>query len=637
MICLNKRQENLLTTLLLKEEFINVNKIANDFECSERTIRNDCKYIDEWLSTFCNAYIKRKPNIGIKFSGDGTDKILVNQKLRGEVKRVNSELHKQVEILNLLLCNNKKVTLNDLSNKLYINKNIVREEISKLSVALNNYNLNVSTKKGSGIYIEGDEKDIRIMLVSFLFKYIDKYRLNIDEIEYFHIVDIIIVKNIMLTIEEDMDIRLTDISFKQLMLFLLINIIRIRLGNSLKVSNTKKELKLKMLILDIEDELKSNLSIVLNYEEKLFIESLILGMNKQINSNNIKKSLYLNEELASYTKKIINLVSEESGINFNNDILLYEQLICHLNVTMHQMKSNVYLENPLLDNIKTKFCFLFTVISSSIEIELKGKQITEDEIGYLTLHFQTSLERKYSKRESNKKASIVCPFSFGVNMLLKVKIEKRFDNIKIIETLREEDLKRDNFNKTIDFIIAFQEYENIQKPIFITTPLFTDEDENKLKEFTNKIKEKDTSYKLMNRLMMSDYLIRELEHDDIYEAITYLTNLLIEKHYAEKEYLQSIITREKSYPTNVGKGILFPHGDMKYIKQSVLCFARLKTPIKIRNGKDIKIILLLAYKKDDDRKVFRELFKEISNLTEDENMLDILSKCDIEKVKDILI
>ncbi len=36
---------------------------------------------------------------------------------------------------------------------------------------------------------------------------------------------------------------------------------------------------------------------------------------------------------------------------------------------------------------------------------------------------------------------------------------------------------------------------------------------------------------------------------------------------------------------------------MKYIKQSVLCFARLKTPIKIRNGKDIKIILLLAYKK----------------------------------------
>lgn len=76
---------------------------------------------------------------------------------------------------------------------------------------------------------------------------------------------------------------------------------------------------------------------------------------------------------------------------------------------------------------------------------------------------------------------------------------------------------------------------------------------------------------------------------------------------------------------------------MKYIKQSVLCFARLKTPIKIRNGKDIKIILLLAYKKDDDRKEFRELFKEISNLTEDENMLDILSKCDIEKVKDILI
>lgn len=64
--------------MLLKEEFINVNKIVNDFECLERIIRNDCKYIDEWLFIFCNVYIKRKFNIGIKFSGDGIDKILVN-------------------------------------------------------------------------------------------------------------------------------------------------------------------------------------------------------------------------------------------------------------------------------------------------------------------------------------------------------------------------------------------------------------------------------------------------------------------------------------------------------------------------------------------------------------------------------
>lgn len=37
------------------------------------------------------------------------------------------------------------------------------------------------------------------------------------------------------------------------------------------------------------------------------------------------------------------------------------------------MKSNVYLENLFLDNIKIKFCFLFIVILSLIEIELKGK------------------------------------------------------------------------------------------------------------------------------------------------------------------------------------------------------------------------------------------------------------------------
>ena len=172
--------------------------------------------------------------------------------------------------------------------------------------------------------------------------------------------------------------------------------------------------------------------------------------------------------------------------------------------------------------------------------------------------------------------------------------------------------------------------------MFITTPLFTEEDNNKLKEFISSIKSKDSSYKIMNRLMVSDYFIRELDHNNIYDAIEYLAKMLAEKHYVDEEYIEAVVEREKTYPTNIGNGILLPHGDIKYVKQSILCFARLKNPIKIKNGETIKIIIMLAYR-NDDRKEFQDLFKEIASLTEDKDMIEKLTTCNISDINKILI
>ncbi|RDY27122.1 PRD domain-containing protein [Romboutsia weinsteinii] len=634
---MNKRQEDLLTILLAESDYIDTNQLAEKLECSERTVRNNCKDINEWLSSFCSVEIKRKSNLGVKLVGEDCEKNLISQKLRREVKRGNSEIHKQIEILKLILLNStNKINFNEMCNKLYTNKNTLREEINKLSNKISEYDLEINIKKNSGMYVDGSEKNIRIMLVDFLFKYIDTYRLNIEEIDSFHAVDIIVIKNIMNNIEDRLNTRFTDTSFKQLMLFLLIGVIRVRIGNSLNENMDNEDIKLGELIEEIDRELKSNLCVNINQCEKNFISSLILSMNREISSDRVKENLRLNTDLVNYTKRIIKIVSDESGINFMEDELLFDQLLCHINATLQQIKNNVNLQNPLLDDIKTKYCFLFTVISNAIRSEGLHNDITEDELGYLVLHFQVSLERKSNKRDEMKKASIVCPLSFGVSTLLKVKIEKRLNNIEIIETIREEDLKRNNFNKNIDFIIGFQEYENIDLPFFITTPLFTGEDENRLKLFVNKVKIKETSYKIMNKLMISDYLIKELDYTDVFETIEYLATVLANKHYVEKEYVNSVIDREKTYPTNIGNGILLPHGDIKYVKQSILSFTRLKNPIKIKNGQTIKFIIMLAYR-SDDRAEFQELFKEISQLTEDKEMMKKMSTCKLSDIKKILI
>lgn len=630
---MNKRQEELLGMLIKENDYIDTNYVTEKLGCSERSIRNYCNDINNWLSTFSNVRIDRISNLGLKLIDHNNERNMVSQKLRREVKKLNSSLYRHIEILNLLLINkNTKITVSDISKKLYINKNIVREEINALINSLNEYELELNIKKNTGISILGAEKNIRIMLVDYFYKYIDSFRLNMEEVEIFHTVDVIVCRNIMNMIEERLNMRFTDISFKQLTLFFIISIIRIRQGKSLNLNEDYDYGNLIEILDDIEEELKSNLAININKNEKIFFLSLIQSMNKELTNN---QTLIIDKDIEKQTKEIIKLVSEESGINFEEDVLLYEHLLYHINTTNKQIKNNVSLKNPLLEDIKGKYYFLFNVISDAIRNN-NDVYVSEDIIAYLTLHFQVSLERKKRNREDFKRVSIVCPLSFGVSTLLKVKLEKNFDDIKIIETIREEDLKRNKFNKNIDFMITLRDYENIHLPKFITTPLFTKEDEIKLKDFISNIKVKDTSYRIMNKLMISDYFIQEIDYEDIYECIKYLAERLVKKHYVDKEYVKSIIEREHACPTYIGNGILLPHGDIKYVKQSVLCFARLKNPIKLKNGHHTKIIIILAYK-NDNREEFQELFQEVSRLTEDENMVKEIMNCNIKDIKNILV
>ena len=76
---MNKKQEELLTILIAEDDYINVEDITNRLKCSERTIRNYTKYINNWLNTFSNIYITRKSNLGIKLIDEKKEKNILNQ------------------------------------------------------------------------------------------------------------------------------------------------------------------------------------------------------------------------------------------------------------------------------------------------------------------------------------------------------------------------------------------------------------------------------------------------------------------------------------------------------------------------------------------------------------------------------
>ncbi|MDZ4957361.1 hypothetical protein GNF51_16625, partial [Clostridium perfringens] len=64
-----------------------------------------------------------------------------------------------------------------------------------------------------------------------------------------------------------------------------------------------------------------------------------------------------------------------------------------------------------------------------------GISLSEDDIGFLTLHFAASLERIKGNKGKVKRVILVCTTGVGTSLLLKVKLEDKVkDRLDIVDT-----------------------------------------------------------------------------------------------------------------------------------------------------------------------------------------------------------
>ncbi|KHF27280.1 PTS system mannose-specific EIIBCA component [Anoxybacillus sp. BCO1] len=88
----------------------------------------------------------------------------------------------------------------------------------------------------------------------------------------------------------------------------------------------------------------------------------------------------------------------------------------------------------------------------------------------------------------------------------------------------------------------------------------------------------------------------------------------------EREYKRSAKEREKLSSTYIGGGIAIPHGEVKWIKQSVLAIARMRAPIDW-GGDKVEFVMMIAIRPQESEQLKR-LFQELAHLSEDEEMLE---------------
>ena len=124
--------------------------------------------------------------------------------------------------------------------------------------------------------------------------------------------------------------------------------------------------------------------------------------------------------------------------------------------------------------------------------------------------------------------------------------------------------------------------------------------------------------------------IIELEANSKEEALRLLGSRLIEQGYVKEDFIESLLEREKNYPTGLPTepfGVAIPHTDGDRVHKSTVAFASLKNPVKfLMMGTDdklveVKLIFMLALKSPDDQ---LEMLQKLMELIQDPEMVSKL-------------
>ena len=437
---------------------------------------------------------------------------------------------RQEAIALLLIATNDYITSSSFAEKLSISKRTADSDISKLKTKLFPLNLKLDAKTSKGYRINGSERDIRNLCVNLLMRNIKleskQYTdfLPLGQIVHEIYCDLYLEKvlEIIHLVEEDEgDKELTYESKLMLLMYLVTMIKRMSMGNIIEdypeLYDNQPQNRKYSIALNIASQIEDKFSILVPTKEIYMITMYLEGIQYIVPERYLKTDWM---QMQILIDEIIQDMSKRMKVDFTNDKELYIDLQAHLGHTFFKIQHNIDITNLDLKEIKEKYLTCFNHLKETVKENKSSllKGITDSEIGYLVLHFCSSLERRM-RMLPPAKVAIVCLNGAATARLLRESILTRFSNISIIAVLPKVDLQLLR-KMELDFVISSINLGNIDIPYVIVNPLLTEKDYVEINKMLMNYSENHTAkydFDLMYSEFINNETIKDVQHqqDDL--------------------------------------------------------------------------------------------------------------------------
>ncbi|WP_300957910.1 BglG family transcription antiterminator, partial [Faecalibaculum rodentium] len=143
------------------------------------------------------------------------------------------------------------------------------------------------------------------------------------------------------------------------------------------------------------------------------------------------------EEILELARCFIEGFPGEQAALLGTDGQFIQGLVSHLEPTVIRLRNGLPIYNPLLKTLREQYPDLFErtrQAAGAMERRL-GMRLSDEEIGFLTMHAGACFERAGQQHGRRVKAAVVCASGIGVSALLCARLEKTFGAQMDLEAL----------------------------------------------------------------------------------------------------------------------------------------------------------------------------------------------------------
>lgn len=623
MISLNKRQIQLSYLLEKKDDYITIDTVSKIFGVSERTIRYDLDSVEKALKKY-NITLDRKPRFGVKLNINDSTTIQDIMK-EYEFKVYSSD--ERINIITLILLIEGKTTIEKIADRLGVSKNTIIQDFKSVKDNFKNSNIKIRNRSYHGLSLEGNEIEIRNTFFRLSNDLKENKSINMEE---WILTEQDFSKNTALNIiskiEEKINVEYSEIAVEELELITLF--IYGRWSNSNYVSydddeinNVKNERDFKVIKEVIEDVLKKQIKD----EEVYYLRRLFKGSKTTTSEEDFDKTD--EDKFNVITNEILEELYKVIDISCDEEFDLKKQMARHLKVATYRLKNQLYIDNPMVEEIKYKMSFIYNITEEILKDKehILGVEFPDTEIAFMTLYFNALFERNISSSFKSR-VLIVCNGGLATSSLLKARINIMIPEIEIISICRATHVERILKEGNVDFIIStipltiknnlviqvnpLLELEDTEK---IKTAIFEKRYESNCKYLVDKVKLKKS--KSLTALIKEEYSRFNEDIRDWKDAISLAAKPLLDHKKIKKQYINEMIRVVEELGTYMVfiSEIAFVHAPPEYVIENSISLLTLKSPIDFGNKNTVKVktIVVLANKEEN------------MNLV---NLIDILTK-----------
>lgn len=612
---MNARQKKLLKILVNQEDYISVEQLMDQLDVSKRTIHNDLCKVEDFLSDY-HIELKRKSKHGVKIEASISKKesLLYYIDIHKEETDVLSTKIRRMKIYARLLSNAEGTSLNKLADEFMVSKTSIVSDLDVIEKQVQKFNLTL-IKDRKGTRIEGKEIDIRHALSQLASDFVqlefeeDQEEPKVSRLDLstyyrlknlFNIESIEKIEKIIMEAEQRLGYVINDLSYVNLITHLLILIKRVD-NDILYTKETATQVyqaeaidKTMAIANYIAVAIAKEFDIELPEGEVQYIHQYLVcsGIQSDFMHLNIENHLLdIKEEDIEIVNQLIDFVSVAIHCPLQEDKELKISLMTHIVPLMQRIKYHVNLDNPLINEIKVQYSAMFSIITLAVEMidNQALHNLRQDEIGFLTIHFQAAVERSMQQ----KNVIIVCPEGIGFSRLIAHRIERFINSIVIKDIVSLNQLQKIDLSN-IDFIISTVPLKECDKPVVLVSSFLSELDIRGINNFlVDHVSDQKQYYKHIGKIIDETVVHVQLDFDNKNDVISYLCDELHKHHYVSENFKETVFNREKIMSTDLGNNIAIPHGSEKEIIVPKIVIATLKKPI-LWDQHEVQIVFLIA-------------------------------------------